>query len=128
LSWSSRKRFSSADVHYRLDNLVIIVDRNGLQITGSTEEVMKLEPLRVKFESFGFAVRECDGNRIAELLANLEPVPFKTDQPSLLIAKTRKGKGVSFMEDSVRWHHLVPNDQEFEQAIRELDEAEALCL
>jgi transketolase len=114
--------------HYRLDNLVVIVDRNGLQITGPTEEVVELEPLDLKFDAFGFAVRECDGNSIPELLAHLESVPFAAGQPSLLLAKTRKGFGVSFMENSVRWHHRVPNDQEFEQAIQELEKAEALIV
>jgi transketolase len=110
--------------HYRLDNLVVIVDRNGLQITGPTEEVVRLEPLHEKFDAFGFAVRECDGNSIPELLGHLESVPFAVGQPSLLLAKTRKGCGISFMENSVRWHHRVPNDQEFEQAIQELEKAE----
>jgi transketolase len=114
--------------HYRLDNLVVIVDRNGLQITGPTEEVVELEPLDLKFDAFGFAVRECDGNSIPELLAHLESVPFAAGQPSLLLAKTRKGCGVSFMENSVRWHHRVPSDQEFEQAIQELEKAEALLV
>jgi transketolase len=114
--------------HYRLDNLVVIVDRNGLQITGPTEEVVKLEPLDSKFDAFGFAVRECDGNSIPELLAHLESVPFAAGQPSLLLAKTRKGCGISFMENSVRWHHRVPSDQEFEQAIQELEKAEALIV
>jgi transketolase len=111
--------------HYRLDNLVVIVDRNGLQITGPTEDVVGLEPLQEKFRAFGFAVRECDGNSIPELLTHLESVPFAGGQPSLLLAKTRKGCGISFMENSVRWHHRVPNDQEFEQAIQELEKAEA---
>jgi len=111
--------------HYRLDNLAVVVDRNGLQITGPTEEVVRLEPLHLKFEAFGFAVRECDGNSIPELLAHLESVPFVTGQPSLLLAKTRKGCGISFMENSVRWHHRVPTDHEFEQAIQELEKAEA---
>ena len=111
--------------HYRLDNLTVIVDRNGLQITGPTEEVVRLEPLHLKFEAFGFAVRECDGNSIPELLGHLESVPFAAGQPSLLLAKTRKGCGISFMENSVRWHHRVPSDQEFEQAIQELEKAEA---
>jgi transketolase len=111
--------------HYRLDNLVVIVDRNGLQITGPTEEVVQLEPLHLKFEAFGFVVQECDGNSIPDLLAHLESVPFAVGQPSLLLAKTRKGCGISFMENSVRWHHRVPNQQEFEQAIQELEKAEA---
>jgi transketolase len=111
--------------HYRLDNLVVIVDRNGLQITGPTEEVVRLEPLHEKFAAFGFGVRECDGNSIPELLGHLKSVPFAVGQPSLLLARTRKGCGISFMENSVRWHHRVPNDQEFEQALRELEKAEA---
>jgi transketolase len=111
--------------HYRLDNLIVIIDRNGLQITGPTEEVTELEPLRAKFEAFSFAVRECDGNSIPELSTHLESVPFVAGRPSLLLAKTRKGCGVSFMENSVRWHHRVPNDQEFEQAIQELEKAKA---
>jgi transketolase len=111
--------------HYRLDNLVVIIDRNGLQITGPTEDVVQLEPLGLKFEAFRFAVRVCDGNSIPELIANLESVPFVPGQPSLLLAQTRKGRGVSFMEDSVRWHHRVPSEQEFAQAIQELETAEA---
>jgi len=84
--------------HYRLDNLVAIVDRNGLQITGSTEDVCQLSPLDEKFESFGFAVQRCDGNDVGELVRVLESVPFRPGKPSLVLAKTRKGKGVSFME------------------------------
>lgn len=106
--------------HYGLDNLVAIIDRNGLQITGSTEEVNQLEPLADKFRAFGFAVRECDGNNIPELTQNLEQVPFETGRPSLLLAKTKKGSGISFMENSVSWHHRVPDDQEFAQAMEEL--------
>jgi transketolase len=107
--------------HYGLDNLVAIIDRNGLQITGSTEEVNQLEPLADKFRAFGFSVRECDGNNITELTQNLEEVPFETGRPSLLLAKTRKGSGISFMENKVSWHHRVPNDQEFAQAMEELN-------
>ena len=106
--------------HYQLDNLVAIVDRNGLQITGPTEEVVQLEPLDQKFAAFGFAVRECDGNDLGQLCDHLSAVPFAVGQPSLLIAHTRKGKGVSFMENSAGWHHRVPNDAEYEQALREL--------
>jgi transketolase len=107
--------------HYGLDNLVAIIDRNGLQITGATEEVNQLEPLAEKFRAFGFCVRECDGNNIIELVRNLEEVPFETGQPSLLLAKTKKGSGISFMENKVSWHHRVPNDQEFARAIEELN-------
>ena len=107
--------------HYQLDNLVAIVDRNGLQITGSTEEVNQLEPLVDKFRAFGFRVRECDGNNVGELIQSLEGIPFEKGLPSLLLAKTKKGSGISFMENRVNWHHRVPNDQEFQQAMDELD-------
>jgi transketolase len=111
--------------HYRLDNLTAIVDRNGLQITGSTEDVCQLSPLDEKFEAFGFAVRRCDGNDVGELLRTLEAVPFRPGKPSLVLAKTKKGKGVSFMENVAKWHHGVPSDDEFNRAIAELEAAEA---
>jgi transketolase len=111
--------------HYRLDNLIAIVDRNGLQITGSTEDICQLAPLDEKFEAFGFAVRRCDGNDIGELLRTLEAVPFRPGKPSLVLAKTKKGKGVSFMENVAKWHHRVPDDDEFRRAMAELEAAEA---
>ena len=107
--------------HYELDNLVAIVDRNRLQITGSTEEVNQLEPLDDKFRAFGFCVRECDGNSVPELVELLEQVPFEAKRPSLVLANTKKGKGISFMENSVNWHHRVPNNEEFARAMDELN-------
>jgi len=114
--------------HYRLDNLIAIVDRNGLQITGSTEDVCQLSPLDEKFEAFGFAVRRCDGNDVGGLLRTLEAVPFRPGKPSLVLAKTKKGKGVSFMENVAKWHHGVPNDDEFNRAIAELEGAETVIV
>ncbi len=111
--------------HYRLDNLVAIVDRNGLQITGSTEDVVQLEPLDQKFCAFGFAVRSCNGNDIRELVHTLEDVPFNPGKPSLILARTRKGKGVSFMDNVAKWHHGVPSNEEYARAMAELDEAKA---
>jgi transketolase len=111
--------------HYRLDNLIAIVDRNGLQITGSTEDVCQLSPLDDKFRAFGFAVQRCDGNDVADLVRTLEAIPLRPGQPSLVLAKTRKGKGISFMENVARWHHAVPNDDEFGRAMAELEAAEA---
>jgi transketolase len=107
--------------HYKLDNLVVIIDRNTLQITGRTEEVNSLEPLEDKFEAFGYEVRHVDGNDIAALAEIFGQVPFAKGKPNLIIAHTVKGKGVSFMEDAVKWHHKVPNDAEYQQAIQELD-------
>lgn len=111
--------------HYRLDNLIAIVDRNGLQITGSTEDVCQLAPLDEKFAAFGFAVRRCDGNDVGELVRTLEEVPFRPGKPSLVLARTKKGKGVSFMENVAKWHHRVPTEQEYSLAMAELEAAEA---
>jgi transketolase len=111
--------------HYRLDNLVVIVDRNGLQITGPTETVVALEPLEDKFSAFGFAVRTCDGNDIADLVATLEQVPFEPGTPSLILAHTLKGKGISFMENQLAWHHKVPTGEQLAQALAELERAQA---
>jgi transketolase len=113
----------SAD-HYELDNLIVIVDRNTLQITGRTEEVSRLTPLGDKFRAFGYEVREVDGNDVAELVRVLDQVPFKQGKPNLILARTTKGKGISFMEDQVGWHHRVPTDEEYASALAELQEAE----
>jgi len=111
--------------HYKLDNLVIIVDRNGLQITGPTEDVVSLEPLAEKFAAFGMAVREVEGHDYAALCEVLEGAPVEPGKPTLLLARTTKGKGVSFMENQKVWHHKVPTDEQLAQALAELDEAEA---
>ena len=107
--------------HYALDNLVIIVDRNRLQITGSTEDVMGLEPLADKFAAIGCAVRHCDGNDVAALARALESLPFERGKPNLLLAQTIKGKGISFMENTAKWHHKVPADDELLAALDELE-------
>ena len=112
--------------HYKLDNLVIIIDRNTLQITGRTEDVMGLEPLEAKFAAFGCAVRACDGNDIDALVKVFDHLPFEPGKPNLIFARTVKGKGVSFIEDSVQWHHKVPSDDEFAAAMQELEAAEVL--
>lgn len=119
-SWEA----SMTAAHYRLDNLTVIVDRNRLQITAGTEEVNALEPLRAKFEAFGYAVRECDGNSVDDLVATFAQVPFVSGKPSLILAGTVKGKGISFMENTVKWHHRVPTETEYAQAQAELDAAE----
>lgn len=111
--------------HYKLDNLVIIIDRNTLQITGRTEEVMGLEPLADKFAAFGCAVRSCDGNDIEALIELFNQLPFEPGKPNLILARTIKGKGVSFIEDAVIWHHHVPTDHELSAALQELEMAEA---
>lgn len=104
---------------YKLDNLTAILDRNHLQITGATEKVMALEPLKEKWEAFGFHVTEIDGHDYGQIFDALH---FrKKDQPVLVLANTVKGKGVSFMENQAKWHHGVLNEQQYIQAIRELE-------
>ncbi len=112
---------SMAAANYNLDNLVVIIDRNTLQITGATEDVMRLEPLHERFAAFGFAVRECSGNDVAALLDALDTTPWEPGKPNLLIAHTTKGKGISFMENKIGWHHHVPSPGELEAGITELD-------
>lgn len=117
---------SLAAAHYKLDNLTVIVDRNGLQITGPTESVNPLEPLAEKFRTFGYAVREVDGNDTQALVEVFSQLPFEAGKPNLVLAYTIKGKGVSFIENSVKWHHRVPTDEELDAAWHELDLARAL--
>lgn len=111
--------------HYQLDNLIVIVDRNGLQITGPTETVVGLEPVEDKFRAFGFAVRTCDGNDIADLVRTFEQAPFEPGKPNLVLAHTVKGKGVSFIENQIAWHHKVPSAEQLAQGLAELDRAQA---
>jgi transketolase len=124
LAEGSNWEASMSAAHYALDNLVVIVDRNGLQISGPTEQVHPLEPLGDKLRAFGYAVRTVDGNDVSALRSTFGDVPFVKGKPNLVLARTTKGKGVSFMEDSSGWHHRVPTEDEFAQAMRELDAAE----
>jgi transketolase len=125
LTEGSNWEASMAAAHYKLDNLIVIIDRNGLQITGPTEQVVALESLHDKFLSFGYAVRNCDGNHMADLIQTFEQVPFETGKPNLIIANTVKGKGVSFIENQTNWHHKVPSEEQLTLALQELDRAEA---
>jgi transketolase len=118
-SWEA----SMTAAHYGLDNLVVIVDRNMLQITGPTEEVCALESLVDKFTAFGYAVRTCDGHDVGALVRTFEQVPFVAGKPNLVLARTVKGKGISFIENTVKWHHKVPSDDELARALAELDRA-----
>ena len=107
--------------HKQLDNLVIIVDCNGLQIDGSTAQVGSVEPLDTKFESFGFNVINIDGHDFDDIESALDNAKACKGKPTAIIAKTIKGKGVSFMENQVGWHGKATNAEEFEIAIGELD-------
>jgi len=106
--------------HYHLDNVIAIVDRNGLQIDGRTEDVMALEPLGDKWRAFGWNVLFMDGNDMWQVLETLEEARRHKGSPTVIIARTVKGKGVSFMENNVGFHGKAPNDKEYEQAMREL--------
>lgn len=106
---------------YKLDNLCVIIDKNQLQITGPTKEVCSTDPLAQKWESFGWAVQEIDGNNIAAITAAFDALPFEKGKPSVIIANTVKGKGVSFMENQIKWHHGVPSEEQYHQAQNELD-------
>lgn len=106
--------------HYKLDNLCLIVDNNNLQIDGTVKDVMNVYPLREKFESFRFEVFEVDGNNIEELIKVFEKVKHIRQSPTAIIAKTTKGKGVSYMENNVKWHGKAPNEEEYEKAITEI--------
>jgi transketolase len=106
--------------HYKLDNLCAILDYNKLQISGTTAEVCNTEPIDKKFESFGWAVKHVDGHDLNALIGTFEKLPFEPGKPSLVIAHTIKGKGVSYMENQINWHHGVPTQKQFEQALAEL--------
>jgi transketolase len=107
--------------HHGLSNLVAIVDYNRIQGVAPISEVLGLEPFSDKWRAFGWAVREVDGHDHEALRRTLDSIPFASGKPSCLIAHTTKGKGVSFMEDSVLWHYRVPRGAEFEAALAELE-------
>lgn len=108
--------------HYQLDNLIAIIDRNRLQISGNTEDVMTLEPMRQRWESFGWEVLDVDGHNLEELVSAFQKLPVKKSKPHLVIAHTIKGKGVSFIENKAKWHHGVPNQEQYTLAMKELNE------
>ncbi len=107
---------------YKLDNLVVFVDNNGLQLDGTTDEVMPNIDLGKKFAAFGFDTYEIDGNDMEQVVAALELARVvKNGRPKCIYAHTVKGKGVSYMENQVGWHGVAPNDEEYKQAIEELE-------
>ena len=114
--------------HRKLDNLVVIVDNNNLQIDGKLEEVCSPYPIDKKFEAFNFHVITIDGNDFDQIDAAMKEAKTVKGMPTAIIAKTIKGKGVSFMEDQAGWHGVAPNDEQYAAAMEELEKAgEALC-
>lgn len=122
LAEGSNWEAAMAAAHYRLDNLVAILDHNSLQITGATSEVMSNEPLDEKWRAFGWEVRVVNGHDYAALTTALTTPPAD-GKPLFVIADTIKGRGVSFMENVGKWHHGVPNDEQLALALAELDAA-----
>lgn len=114
--------------HRKLDNLVVIVDNNNLQIDGPVDEVCSPYPIDEKFKAFNFHTIVIDGNDFDQIRAAFEEARNTKGQPTAIIAKTIKGKGVSYMENAVGWHGKAPNDEEYRIAMEELEKAgEALC-
>lgn len=105
---------------YKLDNLCVIVDNNNLQIDGTIEEVMSSYPIDKKFESFGFNVITIDGHDISQIKEAFKKAKQTKNKPTCIIAKTTKGKGISFMENQAEWHGKAPNQEQYEQALKEL--------
>lgn len=111
--------------HYKLDNLTAFVDRNRLQISGTTEEVMTQDSAEERWADFGWNVLSIPGNDMQAIDDAIDLAKHTKGKPTVIIANTIKGCGVSFIENQVAWHHKVPNDEQFAQAIKELDERKA---
>ncbi|MEW6357964.1 MAG: transketolase [Planctomycetota bacterium] len=113
-----------AAAHHGVDNLIAIVDRNRLQSGGRTDDFMSLDPLAEKWRAFGWAVREIGGNDMAQVVEAFSTIPFESAKPSAIISNTIKGKGVSFIEDTPGSHYRSLTKQEYERALREIEEGE----
>jgi len=110
--------------HYKLDNLCGIVDKNGLQIDGKVKDVMNIDPLAEKIRAFNWNVLEIDGHDIGKIIEAFEEAKSYKGKPTMIIANTIKGKGVSFMENNAEWHGLAPNKNQLARALAELEEVE----
>ena len=106
--------------HYKLDNMIAFLDYNGLQIDGEVESVMSINPIEDKFRTFGWNVITIDGHDFDQIFAALDMAKDTVDKPTMIIAKTVKGKGVSFMENQASWHGNAPSEEQLEQALSEL--------
>ena len=111
-----------AAAHFKLDNLIVFLDHNGLQIDGNNDDVMSINPIDKKFEAFGWNVLTIDGHNIDEISDAIDKAKANKKAPTLIHAKTIKGKGISFMENDYNWHGVAPKPDELEKALSELEE------
>ena len=107
--------------HHHLDNIIAFVDRNKLQITGAVDEVMSTSPLQEKWEAFRWNVQTIDGHSFPQIMQAIENAKTHNGRPSVIIADTIKGKGVSFMENELIWHRHEISDEQYAQAVKEID-------
>ncbi|MBQ9654529.1 MAG: transketolase [Prevotella sp.] len=107
---------------YKLDNLVAIIDRNNLQISGDTEDVMPIESIRERWTAFGWDVKETNGDAMDDILRTFRSIDYSNGKPHLVVSNTTKGRGVSFMEGIAKWHHGVLNEQQCREAVKEISE------
>jgi transketolase len=124
LAEGSNWEAASAASHHKLDNLLVFVDRNHLQISGPTVDVMNYEPLDKRWEAFGWSARQIDGHDLQQIVENATDLPFEKGRPSVIIADTVKSKGLSFAENRADFHYWKATDEDLEIAERELDEIE----
>jgi transketolase len=124
LAEGSNWEAAAAASHHKLDNLLVFVDRNHLQISGPTVDVMNYEPLDKRWQAFGWGVREIDGHDLEQNVAHATDIPFEKGRPSVIIADTVKSKGISFAENKVDFHYWKASDADLEIAEREFDEIE----
>lgn len=114
-----------AAAHYRLDNLTAFLDNNGLQIDGPIEQVMSPNPLNDKWRAFGWHVIEIDGHDFGQILGAVDEAKKTKGRPTMIVARTIKGKGCSFMENEAEWHGKAPSPEQAEQALRDLEKGGA---
>ena len=106
---------------YHLDNLVAIIDRNHLQISGNTEDVMPIDSIRERWTAFGWEVTDMDGDDMADIVKTFDAIDYTSGKPHLLVSNTTKGRGVSFMEGIAKWHHGVLNEEQCKAAVAEIE-------
>jgi transketolase len=107
---------------YQLDNLVAIIDRNHLQISGNTEDVMPIDSVKERWTAFGWDVIEMNGDSMEDIVKTFDAIDYENKKPHLLVSNTTKGKGVSFMEGIAKWHHGVLNEEQCKEAVAEIEQ------